>query len=71
LDQRRSLRFTCAWRNSPSTFNLRSVTFPARPNFDAAGLAIGGGARAIVLTNQKGAVLEIEWPQVGLMANAD
>jgi hypothetical protein len=36
-----------------------------------AGLAIGGGARAIVLTNQKGAVLELAGHQVGLMANAD
>jgi hypothetical protein len=36
-----------------------------------AGLAIGAGARAIVLTNQKGAVLELAGRQVGLMANAD
>jgi hypothetical protein len=36
-----------------------------------AGLAIGGGARAIVLTNQKGAVLELSGREVGLMANAD
>jgi hypothetical protein len=36
-----------------------------------AGLAIGGGARGIVLTNQKGAVLELTGHQVGLMANAD
>jgi hypothetical protein len=36
-----------------------------------AGLAIGAGARAIVLTNQKGAVLELSGRQVGLMANAD
>src|SRR6202158_1115729 len=36
-----------------------------------AGLAIGGGARAIVLTNQKGAVLELSGEQVGLMANVD
>ena len=36
-----------------------------------AGLAIGGGARAIVLTNQKGAVLELSGSQIGLMANAD
>ena len=33
--------------------------------------ASGGGARAIVLTNQKGAVLELSGRQVGLMANAD
>ena len=36
-----------------------------------AGLAIGRGARAIVLSNQKGAVLELSGHQVGLMANAD
>jgi hypothetical protein len=36
-----------------------------------AGLALGKGARAIVLTNQKGAVLELAGEQVGLMANAD
>ena len=36
-----------------------------------AGIAVGAGARAIVLTNQKGAVLELSGRQVGLMANAD
>jgi hypothetical protein len=36
-----------------------------------AGLAIGKGARAIMLTNQKGAVLELSGNQVGLLANAD
>lgn len=36
-----------------------------------AGLAIGGGARAIVLTNQKGAVLELSGYETGLLANAD
>jgi hypothetical protein len=36
-----------------------------------AGLAIGRGARAIVLTNQKGAVLELTGRQVGLLANVD
>jgi hypothetical protein len=36
-----------------------------------AGLAVGRGARAIVLTNQKGAVLELSGRQVGLLANAD
>jgi hypothetical protein len=36
-----------------------------------AGLAIGKGARAIVLTNQKGAVLELTGKQVGLLANVD
>jgi hypothetical protein len=36
-----------------------------------AGLAVGAGARAIVLTNQKGAVLQLTGTQVGLMANLD
>ncbi len=36
-----------------------------------AGLAIGGGAGAIVLTNQNGAVLELSGRQVGLLASAD
>lgn len=36
-----------------------------------AGLAIGTGARSIVLANQSGAVLELSGRQVGLMANAD
>ena len=36
-----------------------------------AGLALGRGVRAIVLTNQNGAVLELTGRQVGLMANAD
>ena len=36
-----------------------------------AGLAVGGGARAIVLSTQKGAVLELSGQQVGLMANVD
>lgn len=36
-----------------------------------AGAAIVGGARAIVLTNQKGAVLELAGRQVGLMVNVD
>mgnify|MGYP000918291338 CR=1 FL=1 len=36
-----------------------------------AGLAVGRGARAIVLTNQKGAVLELSGNQVGLLANVD
>jgi hypothetical protein len=34
-------------------------------------LAVGRGARAIVLTNQKGAVLELTGRQVGLLANVD
>jgi hypothetical protein len=36
-----------------------------------AGAALGGGARMIVLTNNKGAVLQLQGRQVGLMANAD
>jgi len=36
-----------------------------------AGLAVGTGARAIVLTNQKGAVLQLTGRQVGLLANVD
>jgi hypothetical protein len=36
-----------------------------------AGLAIIRGVRGIVLTNQKGAVLELTGRQVGLMANVD
>lgn len=36
-----------------------------------AGLAVGSGARAIVLTNQKGALLELSGKEVGLLANLD
>jgi hypothetical protein len=36
-----------------------------------AGLAVGRGARAIVLVNHKGAVLELSGSQVGLLANID
>lgn len=36
-----------------------------------AGLAVGAGARAIVLTNQKGAVLELSGKEIGLLANLD
>ena len=36
-----------------------------------AGAAIGTGARVIVLTNEKGAVLELSGRQTGLMVNAD
>jgi hypothetical protein len=36
-----------------------------------AGLAVGSGARAIVLTNQKGAVLQLSGRQTGLLANVD
>ncbi|MET0707377.1 MAG: hypothetical protein ABWY82_11140 [Tardiphaga sp.] len=36
-----------------------------------AGAAIGSGASAIVLVNQKGALLELSGRQTGLMVNAD
>ena len=36
-----------------------------------AGVAFGGGVGGIVLTNEKGAVLELSGRQVGLMANVD
>jgi hypothetical protein len=36
-----------------------------------AGVAVGRGVGAIVLTNEKGAVLELSGRQLGLMANAD
>ena len=36
-----------------------------------AGAAVGTGVRAIVLTNEKGAVLELSGRQTGLMLNAD
>ena len=36
-----------------------------------AGLAVGGGQSAIVLTNQNGAILELSGREVGVMANAD
>jgi hypothetical protein len=36
-----------------------------------AGAAVGSGVRAIVLTNEKGAVLELSGRQTGLMVNVD
>jgi hypothetical protein len=36
-----------------------------------AGAAVGRGVRAIVLTNEKGAVLQLSGQQTGLMVNAD
>ena len=50
--------------NRPSRM---SPAFMARPGRNSRSAA----ARAIVLTNQKGAVLELSGRQVGLMANAD
>jgi len=35
------------------------------------GVALGVGARGMVLVNQKGAVLQLSGQQIGLMANAD
>ena len=35
------------------------------------GVAFGAGVRGIVLTNQKGAILELSGKQLGLMANVD
>lgn len=36
-----------------------------------AGIAVGKGARTIILKNQKGAVLELSGRQIGLIANLD
>ena len=36
-----------------------------------AGVAIGVGARVIILKNEKGAVLQLSGRQIGLLANAD
>jgi hypothetical protein len=36
-----------------------------------AGAVVGGGVRAIVLRNEKGAILELSGRQTGLMLNAD
>jgi hypothetical protein len=36
-----------------------------------AGAALGVGARVIALTNDKGAILELQGRQIGLMVNAD
>ena len=51
------------------------LTHPEPRSFNAAlaraGAALGAGVRAMVLTNQNGAVLELQGRQVGLMANAD
>jgi hypothetical protein len=60
------------------TYLSGRVSHIDRPSDDAgvygalgAGAAIGTGTRAIVLTNNKGAVLELEGRQTGLMINAD
>jgi len=36
-----------------------------------AGAVVGGGVRAIVMRNEKGAILELSGQQMGLMVNAD
>jgi hypothetical protein len=36
-----------------------------------AGAVVGGGVRAIVMRNEKGAILELSGQQTGLMVNAD
>ena len=36
-----------------------------------AGVAVGAGVRGIVLTNQNGAILELQGKQLGLIANLD
>jgi hypothetical protein len=50
---------------------VANVTLPIPAVAIAKGSPPRGGARAIVLSNQKGAVLELSGQQVGLMANAD
>jgi hypothetical protein len=42
-----------------------------KAKFHVAGAALGTGTRAIVLRNEKGAVLTMQGWQTGLMANAD
>ena len=62
-----------------SVTDLRGTVSNIRSPFDVAGVytaggagvALGPGARAIVLTNEKGAVLRLAGPQIGLMANLD
>jgi hypothetical protein len=60
------------------TFLSGRVTNISRPSDVAgvygaggAGAAVGGGVGAIVLTNEKGAVLTLSGRQAGLMVNAD
>ena len=79
LSRSRSAASTTAWCSADrrrccagSVKNIKRASDVAGVYAAAgAGLAVGGGARAIVLTNQKGAVLELSGKQVGLMANAD
>ena len=58
------------------TFFHGSVSHISSPSdvagiYGAAGAAIGSGAQAIVLTNEKGAVLTLTGQQVGLQIKAD
>jgi len=55
----------------PGGVELAVVCVPAAGFEDAVDDALGAGARAIVLTNQKAAVLELTGRQVGLLANLD
>jgi len=68
LPRVRRIEDSAAW---PGQHTIGRRTSPVSTVAAGAGLAVGGGARAIVLTNQKGAVLELSGRQVGLMANAD
>jgi len=57
---------------SGSVSNIRSPSDVAGVyGAGGAGAAVGRGVRAIVLTNEKGAVLELSGRQTGLMVNAD
>jgi hypothetical protein len=59
-------------RYSGSVTNIRSASDVAGVyGAFGAGGAIGGGAQAIVLRNEKGAVLRLTGRQVGLQVNAD
>ena len=59
-------RLQCRVRNIQRASDFAGVYAAA-----GAGLAVGAAARAIVRTNQEGAVLKISGRPVGLMANAD
>lgn len=54
---------------------VRHVTFPSDVagvyGAGGAGAALGVGARVIALTNDKGAILELQGRQIGLIANLD
>jgi hypothetical protein len=54
---------------------VRNIRFPSDVagvyGAGGAGAALGVGARVIALTNDKGAVLELQGRQIGLIANLD